>query len=97
MGFDGKTIIHPKQLAICNAAFSPSAAQVERAKAIVAAFALPENAGKGVIKLDGADDRNPPFAARQNAALRCTQRRSETALDKTGLAAQDESCKSALN
>jgi len=53
MGFDGKTIIHPKQLAICNAAFSPSAAQVERARAIVAAFALPENAGKGVIKLDG--------------------------------------------
>ncbi|MXO90833.1 HpcH/HpaI aldolase/citrate lyase family protein [Pontixanthobacter aquaemixtae] len=53
MGFDGKTLIHPKQLSICNAAFNPSEQEVDRAKAIVAAFDLPENAGKGVIKVDG--------------------------------------------
>ena len=53
LGFDGKTLIHPKQIDICNRAFAPSAEQVVEAEAIVAAFALPENAGKGAIKLDG--------------------------------------------
>ena len=53
MGFDGKTLIHPKQLAIANAAFSPSEDEVKRAQSIRAAFAAPENAGKGVIKVDG--------------------------------------------
>jgi citrate lyase subunit beta/citryl-CoA lyase len=53
MGFDGKTLIHPNQIAPCNAAFSPTAAEVEEARKIIAAFALPENSGKGVVKLDG--------------------------------------------
>ncbi|MDN3644804.1 CoA ester lyase [Pontixanthobacter aestiaquae] len=53
MGFDGKTLIHPKQLAIANAAFSPSAAEVRTAQSIRDAFAAPENAGKGVIKVGG--------------------------------------------
>ena len=53
MGFDGKTLIHPSQIEACNAAFSPSAADVEQARRIVAAFELPENHGKGVIALDG--------------------------------------------
>lgn len=52
-GFDGKTLIHPSQLESCNAVFAPSAEQVARARAIIAAFAAPENAGKGVIKVDG--------------------------------------------
>jgi citrate lyase subunit beta/citryl-CoA lyase len=52
-GFDGKTLIHPGQIEICNRAFSPSPAQLAEAERIVAAFALPENAGKGAIKLDG--------------------------------------------
>ena len=52
-GMDGKTLIHPSQIEPCNEAFSPPAAEVERARAIIAAFALPENAGKGVITLDG--------------------------------------------
>ncbi len=52
-GFDGKTVIHPKQLAIANASFAPSDAEIAKAESIVAAFAEPENAGKGVIKLDG--------------------------------------------
>ena len=53
MGFDGKTLIHPSQLALCHAAFGPSDEEVEQARKIVAAFADPENAGKGVLKVDG--------------------------------------------
>lgn len=53
LGFDGKTLIHPAQIAPANRAFSPSEADVAEALAIRAAFALPENAGNGVISLDG--------------------------------------------
>ena len=53
MGLDGKTLIHPSQVDICNEVFAPSAAEVESAAAIIEAFALPENAGKGVIQLNG--------------------------------------------
>jgi citrate lyase subunit beta/citryl-CoA lyase len=52
-GFDGKTLIHPSQIDVCNAVFAPTADEVARARAIINAFALPENAGKGVIKVDG--------------------------------------------
>jgi citrate lyase subunit beta/citryl-CoA lyase len=51
MGFDGKTLIHPNQIAPCNAAFSPSAEEV--AQKIIAAFDLPENRDKGVVQLEG--------------------------------------------
>jgi citrate lyase subunit beta / citryl-CoA lyase len=53
LGFDGKTLIHPSQVEPCNAAYSPAEAEVAQAKKIVAAFAAPENAGKGVITVDG--------------------------------------------
>jgi citrate lyase subunit beta / citryl-CoA lyase len=53
MGFDGKTLIHPNQIAPCNAAFSPSEAEVAQARKIIAAFELPENHAKGVVQLDG--------------------------------------------
>jgi citrate lyase subunit beta/citryl-CoA lyase len=53
MGFDGKTLIHPNQIDPCNAAFSPSPGEVEDARKIIAAFDLPENHGRGVVKLDG--------------------------------------------
>ncbi|MEM1038738.1 MAG: CoA ester lyase [Pseudomonadota bacterium] len=53
MGMDGKTLIHPAQIEPCNAAFSPSSHEIEEAQAIVTAFALPENAGQGVISLNG--------------------------------------------
>ena len=52
-GMDGKSLIHPIQIDIANRVFSPSQEEVESARRIVAAFALPENAGKGVISLDG--------------------------------------------
>jgi citrate lyase subunit beta/citryl-CoA lyase len=53
LGFDGKTLIHPSQIAAANAYFSPAAADVAEARAIIAAFDLPENASKGAISLDG--------------------------------------------
>ncbi|MGB7373962.1 HpcH/HpaI aldolase/citrate lyase family protein [Pontixanthobacter sp.] len=53
MGFDGKTLIHPKQIAIANTAFSPSEAEVAAAQMICDAFAAPENTGKGVITVNG--------------------------------------------
>lgn len=53
LGMDGKTLIHPSQIAPCNEVFTPSADAVAHARAIIAAFALPENAGKGVITVDG--------------------------------------------
>jgi citrate lyase subunit beta/citryl-CoA lyase len=52
-GFDGKTLIHPRQIDICNRVFSPSAADVAFARAVIAAFALPGNAGKGAIRVEG--------------------------------------------
>jgi citrate lyase subunit beta / citryl-CoA lyase len=53
LGFDGKTLIHPQQIAPCNAAFSPSEEEVATARKIIAAFDQPENANKGVIQIDG--------------------------------------------
>jgi citrate lyase subunit beta/citryl-CoA lyase len=53
MGFDGKTLIHPNQIAPCNAAFSPSPDDVTQAKKMIAAFDLPENRDKGVVQIDG--------------------------------------------
>ena len=53
LGFDGKTLIHPAQIEGANAAFGPKADEIARAKAIIAAFDLPENASKGAIQIDG--------------------------------------------
>jgi citrate lyase subunit beta/citryl-CoA lyase len=52
-GFDGKTLIHPSQVEPCNGVFAPSAEDVIAARQLIAAFDLPENRGKGAIKLDG--------------------------------------------
>jgi citrate lyase subunit beta/citryl-CoA lyase len=53
MGFDGKTLIHPAQIGPANRAFSPGEDEIAEARAILAAFAAPENAGRGVIQIDG--------------------------------------------
>jgi citrate lyase subunit beta / citryl-CoA lyase len=50
-GFDGKTVVHPSQIGPSNTAFSPSAAEIAEADAIIAAFGDPRNAGRGVIAL----------------------------------------------
>lgn len=53
MGFDGKTLIHPGQLAISNAAFGPDPEAVETAKAQIRAFEEAAAKGEGVAVLDG--------------------------------------------
>jgi citrate lyase subunit beta / citryl-CoA lyase len=53
LGFDGKTLIHPGQIEACNAIFTPPADEVARARKIIAAFELAENASRGAISLDG--------------------------------------------
>jgi citrate lyase subunit beta/citryl-CoA lyase len=52
-GFDGKTLIHPSQVEPCNAVFAPPADAVIHARDVIAAFADPTNAGKGVLKVNG--------------------------------------------
>jgi len=54
LGFDGKTLIHPAQIAVTNRVFAPAAAEVDQARAIIAAFADSANAGKGALKVNGA-------------------------------------------
>lgn len=53
LGFDGKTLIHPKTLEIANRVFAPSAAQVAYAHKIIAAFEAAAKEGKGVVLVDG--------------------------------------------
>jgi citrate lyase subunit beta/citryl-CoA lyase len=52
-GFDGKTLIHPRQLEIANRVFSPTAEEVAWARVVVQAFSLPENGDRGVIQVEG--------------------------------------------
>lgn len=53
LGFDGKTLIHPKQLAAANQAFSPTAEQITRAEKVREAWQQAEAEGKGVVLVDG--------------------------------------------
>ena len=53
LGFDGKTLIHPSQLEICNRVFSPTADEIAQARDVILAFEDEANAGKGVIKVNG--------------------------------------------
>jgi citrate lyase subunit beta/citryl-CoA lyase len=80
LGMDGKTIIHPDQIAIANDAFSPTRNEITAAEAIVAAFDLPENRGKGVISLAGrmVERLHRDMALRTLALAEAVQRRSTT-------------------
>ena len=53
MGFDGKTLIHPAQLAVANQAFAPSEAEVDLARRQIAAFEAAQAEGQGVAVVDG--------------------------------------------
>jgi citrate lyase subunit beta/citryl-CoA lyase len=52
-GFDGKTLIHPKQIAAANTAFAPSQEEIEWSRRIIAAHAEATVAGRGVVLVDG--------------------------------------------
>ena len=53
LGMDGKTLIHPKTIAMANEAFSPSEDEIAWSKRIIEAHAEAEKAGKGVVLVDG--------------------------------------------
>lgn len=53
LGFSGKTLIHPGQIAIVNEVFSPTAAEVEQARRVVRAFDEALGRGEGAVALDG--------------------------------------------
>ncbi|WP_279356852.1 HpcH/HpaI aldolase/citrate lyase family protein [Methylobacterium indicum] len=53
LGFDGKTLIHPSQVALANTAFAPTEAEVAVARSVIEAFERPENARRGAIQISG--------------------------------------------
>src|SRR5205823_7776055 len=53
LGFDGKTLIHPDQIAPANEAFAPSAEEMARARRLIAAYAKANAAGKGAVRFEG--------------------------------------------
>jgi citrate lyase subunit beta/citryl-CoA lyase len=67
MGFDGKTLIHPDQVGDANDVWSPSEAEVEHARKVIAAFDEALAAGKGVVQLDGRMIENLHVANAQRA------------------------------
>jgi len=53
LGFDGKTLIHPKQVEPCNTAFAPAEEEIVSARRIIDAFEEAQRAGRGVVTVDG--------------------------------------------
>jgi citrate lyase beta subunit len=53
MGFDGKTLIHPAQIAVTNEVFGPSETDLELARRTIEALGAAEAAGRGVAVVDG--------------------------------------------
>lgn len=53
LGFDGKSVIHPSQIAMVHAIYAPTPEEVAKARRVVAAAADAEAKGSGVIALDG--------------------------------------------
>ncbi|WP_233345861.1 HpcH/HpaI aldolase/citrate lyase family protein, partial [Saccharomonospora iraqiensis] len=53
-GFDGKTLIHPGQIEICNRVFAPSDAEIAHARAVIEAFERAAAEGRGVVTVNGS-------------------------------------------
>jgi citrate lyase subunit beta/citryl-CoA lyase len=75
IGFKGKFAIHPAQIDLINATFSPSPAEIEQARRVVAAFTEAERAGRGSTSLDGKVV-DVPVVKRAMALLEVAQRLS---------------------
>lgn len=70
LGFDGKSIINPRQIEIVNEVLTPTEKDIEKAKAIVAAIKEAEKKGSGVIALNGKMiDRPVVIRAQRTIAL----------------------------
>jgi citrate lyase subunit beta/citryl-CoA lyase len=82
LGFQGKSVIHPRQLAVVHQVYSPSADEVERARRVQEAFVAAEAGGSAAIQLDGAlIDYATYYRARQ--ILSWVEQRDATA-DRAG-------------
>jgi citrate lyase subunit beta/citryl-CoA lyase len=53
LGFDGKTLIHPKQIEAANRAFAPTGSELDAARTIVAAWKEARAEGKGIVVVNG--------------------------------------------
>lgn len=74
-GFEGKTLIHPGQIAAANRAFAPGAEEIAWAERVIAAFAAPEAAGQGAIRVDDRMVERLHLAQAQQLLLRSVRER----------------------
>jgi citrate lyase subunit beta/citryl-CoA lyase len=74
LGFAGKTLIHPGQIAVVNEVFSPSDAEVDEARRVVRAFDEALGRGNGAVALDG-QMLDAPVVDRARRVLRAHERR----------------------
>ena len=70
MGFRGKLAVHPRQLEIINRAFTPSQSEVETAQRLITAFAMQQQAGRGVFVFEGKMVDRPMVRAAQDVLTR---------------------------
>ena len=70
MGFRGKLAVHPRQLEIINRAFTPSQSEVETAQRLITAFAMQQQAGRGVFVFEGKMVDRPIVRAAQDVLTR---------------------------
>ena len=75
LGFSGKTLIHPDQIAVVNEVFSPTAAEVDEARRVVSAFEEALARGDGAVALDGRM-LDAPVVDRARRVLRAHVRNS---------------------
>ena len=59
LGFDAKTLIHPRQVDVCNRVLAPTPEQVADARAVLAAWEEALAHGRGVVTVERADGRDP--------------------------------------
>ena len=75
LGFTGKTLIHPDQIAVINEIFSPTAPEIEEARRVVRAFDEALGRGDGAVALDG-QMLDAPVVDRARRVLRAVERDS---------------------
>ena len=75
LGFAGKTLIHPDQIAVVNEIFSPTAAEIDEARRVVHAFDEAVARGEGAVALDGRM-LDAPVVDRARRVLRAVERNS---------------------
>jgi citrate lyase subunit beta/citryl-CoA lyase len=73
LGFIGKQVIHPGQIAVVHAAFTPSAERVRRAERILDVWQRAQAEGRGVMALDG-ELLEPPVIAMEERVLERARR-----------------------